>query len=63
MIVSTVFNRGATISMVALYGGTTLQPMSIEGYISDDFDKMNEDGFPIKAMKLNIIICLFTIAM
>jgi hypothetical protein len=62
MIVSTVATRGFTISMVVLYGGTTLQPMSIEGYISNNFNTMNDDGFPIKAMKLNIIICLFTIA-
>jgi hypothetical protein len=35
--------------------------MSTEGYISDNFSKVNEDGFPIGAMKLNIIICIFTI--
>jgi hypothetical protein len=62
MIVATVAMRSSSVSMCVLYGGTTLQPMSIEGYIGDNFAKMNNDGFPIRAMKLHIIICLFTIA-
>jgi L-asparagine transporter-like permease len=55
--------RGNTISQVTLYGGTTLQPMATEGYISNNFANLNEDGFPIKAMKLNIVIMLITIGM
>ncbi|MDR1234590.1 MAG: APC family permease [Mycoplasmataceae bacterium] len=63
MIISTIFMRGNTISQVTLYGGTTLQPMATEGYISNNFANLNEDGFPIKAMKLNIVIMLITIGM
>jgi amino acid transporter len=62
MIVSTIAMRGNTVSQVTLYGGTTLQPMSTEGYISDKFSKLNDEGFPIGAMKLHITISLITIS-
>jgi hypothetical protein len=63
MIICTIAMRGNTISQITLYGGSTLQPMSIEGYISDKFGKQNEDGFPIGAMKLNLIISAVTVSM
>jgi amino acid permease len=62
MIVSTVAMRGNIVSQTTLYAGATLQPMSTEGYISSNFTNLNTQGFPIKAMKLNIIICSFTVA-
>ncbi|MGL5268421.1 MAG: APC family permease [Spiroplasma sp.] len=40
----------------ALYGGTVLQPLSKEGYISDRLFKLNDDGIPVKAAILNLII-------
>jgi amino acid permease len=61
MIVCTIAMRGNTISQAALYGGTTLQPMSTEGYISHRFSEINSEGFPIGAMKLHITISLITI--
>jgi hypothetical protein len=48
--------RGNTIAQLSLYGGTSLQPLSQEGYISTKFNELNEQRFPIKAMKLNLII-------
>ncbi|GHU47935.1 hypothetical protein FACS1894218_3510 [Bacilli bacterium] len=61
MIISTLALRGNAISQITLYGGTTLQPMSVEGYVSDNFGTQNESGFPIGAMKLNLIISGITI--
>lgn len=40
----------------ALYGGTALQPLSKEGYISDRLFKLNDDGIPVKASILNLVI-------
>ncbi len=40
----------------ALYGGTSLQPLSQEGYISDKLFKLNNDGLPVKASLLNLVI-------
>ncbi|MDQ7982598.1 MAG: APC family permease [Spiroplasma sp.] len=40
----------------ALYGGTALQPLSKEGYISDKLFKLNNDGIPVKASLLNLAI-------
>lgn len=40
----------------ALYGGTSLQPLSQEGYISDKLFKLNKEGLPVKASLLNLLI-------
>lgn len=40
----------------ALYGGTSLQPLSQEGYISDKLLKLNNDGLPVRASLLNLVI-------
>jgi hypothetical protein len=61
MFINTITTRGNTICQTVLYGGTTLQPMCVEGYISNKFDRQNADGFPIGAMRLNIIITAITI--
>ncbi|GHU30822.1 hypothetical protein FACS1894166_01140 [Bacilli bacterium] len=62
MMLSILGMRGNTVAMMTLYGGTTLQPMSQEGYISSNFGKQNQDGFPMGAMKLNIVITAITVA-
>lgn len=61
MLVNTICSRGVSCSMLCLYGGTTLQPMSQEGYISDKFGKQNSHGFPIGAMKVHVVIIAITI--
>jgi amino acid permease len=63
MIVGTIAMRGNIVSQSVLYGGTTLQPMSTEGYISNRFAELNGEGFPIGAMRLHITICLITVGM
>lgn len=40
----------------ALYGATTLQPLSKEGYISDKLFQLNKDGIPVKAAVINLIV-------
>ena len=40
----------------ALYGGTTLQPLSKEGYISDKLFKLNKDSIPVKAAIINLLV-------
>jgi amino acid permease len=42
----------------AMYGGTTLQPLANEGYFPDKFAKLNKEGLPIAASKLNLIITI-----
>lgn len=39
-----------------LYGGTTLQPLSKEGYISSKLFKLNKDGLPVKAAVINLVV-------
>jgi amino acid transporter len=63
MIICTIFMRGNTIAQVSLYGGTTLQPLSKEGYISNKFSELNSNHFPAQAMKLNVIIVGITIGL
>ncbi|WP_425380969.1 APC family permease [Spiroplasma endosymbiont of Polydrusus pterygomalis] len=40
----------------ALYGGTTLQPLSKEGYISNKLFNLNKDGIPVKAAIVNLMV-------
>jgi L-asparagine transporter-like permease len=61
MIVSTIAMRGNLVSQATLYGGTTLQPLSQEGYISNNFAKLNNSNFPVNAIKLHIAITCITI--
>lgn len=63
MIVSTIVMRGNTVAQMSLYGGTTLQPLSKEGYISNKFSELNSHLFPMQAMKLNVIIVGITISL
>jgi amino acid transporter len=53
--------RGNTVAQMSLYGGTTLQPLSKEGYISNKFNELNSNHFPAQAMKLNVIVVAITI--
>jgi amino acid transporter len=47
----------ANVSMQnALYGGTMLQPMAVEGYISTRYNELNKDDLPIKGSILNFMI-------
>lgn len=62
MIICTIFMRGNTVAQLSLYGGTTLQPLSKEGYISSNFAKLNDNLFPANAMKLNVIVVAITIS-
>ncbi len=45
----------------SLYGGTVLQPLSKEGYISDKLFILNKDGLPMKAILLNLWITVIMI--
>lgn len=40
----------------SLYGGTSLQPLAKEGYISDWFKKLGRDNLPIRASLLNLTV-------
>jgi APA family basic amino acid/polyamine antiporter len=40
----------------ALYGGTMVQPLAQEGYISERYNELNKDDLPIKGSILNFII-------
>ncbi|AKM54247.1 transmembrane protein permease [Spiroplasma eriocheiris] len=40
----------------ALYGGTSLQPLSKEGFLPDRLRKLNKDGLPVRASLLNLTI-------
>lgn len=56
MIISGIALKINVAMQNALYGGTALQPLSQEGYISDRLFKLNDDGIPVKAAILNLII-------
>lgn len=40
----------------ALYGGTRLQPLSREGYISNKLFNLNKDGIPVKTAIVNLMV-------
>jgi hypothetical protein len=63
MLVGNIMMRGNLVSQCSIYGGSSLQPLSTEGYISPAFNEVNTEGFPLKAMKLHIIIVLLTLGM
>lgn len=56
MIISSLALKINVAMQNALYGGTALQPLSKEGYISDRLFELNDDGIPVKAAILNLII-------
>lgn len=66
MIISGIALKVNVAMQNALYGGTALQPLSKEGYISDRLFKLNNDGIPVKAAALNlfitsVMICLWLV--
>lgn len=56
MIISGIAMKINVAMQNALYGGTALQPLSKEGYISDRLFKLNNDGIPVKSAVLNLVI-------
>lgn len=56
VMVNLIFMRVYVFMHKSLYGGTTLQPLAIEGYFPDKFGKLNKDGLPISASTLNLIV-------
>lgn len=56
MIISGMALKTNVAMQNALYGGTSLQPLSKEGFISDRLFKLNDDGIPVKASILNLVI-------
>ncbi|QVK00452.1 APC family permease [Mycoplasma mycoides subsp. capri] len=58
MFISQIALRANTSVQNALYGGTMLQPMAVEGFISEKYNKLNKDNIPVKASLLNIYVIL-----
>lgn len=56
MIISALALKINVAMQNALYGGTSLQPLSAEGYLPDHLRKLNKDGIPIRASILNLVI-------
>ena len=61
MIASQFFMKVQASVQNALYGGTLLQPLAKEGFISDKYRKLNKDNLPIRAITLNLIITIAVI--
>lgn len=59
MIISSLALKINGAMQNALYGATTLQPLSKEGYISGKMFKLNNDGIPVKAAFMNLAITVF----
>jgi amino acid permease len=57
-MVSIIFMRVNSVIQKSLYGGTTLQPLAYEGFISNRFAKLTKEGVPKNASKLNLLITL-----
>lgn len=62
MLISTISMRSALSALMCLYGGTSLQPLSYEGYISERFAKLDSHHFPMSAMKANLVVTTISIA-
>ena len=56
MIISALALKVNVAMQNALYGGTSLQPLSTEGYLPDRLRKLNKDGLPARASILNLVI-------
>ncbi len=56
MIVSALALKINVAMQNALYGRTSLQPLSAEGYLPDHLHNLNKDGLPIRASILNLVI-------
>jgi amino acid transporter len=56
MIVSQLALKANVSMQNALYGGTMVQPLAQEGYISERYNELNKDDLPIKGSILNFII-------
>ncbi|WP_258272981.1 amino acid permease [Spiroplasma poulsonii] len=56
MIISALSLKVNVAMQNALYGGTSLQPLSTEGYLPDRLRKLNKDGLPARASILNLVI-------
>ena len=61
MLVSSLGLKVQAAAQNALFGGTTLQPLAKEGYISDNFRKLNADNIPVRSCALNLGITSFCI--
>ncbi|WFQ95339.1 amino acid permease [Mycoplasma feriruminatoris] len=58
MFISQIALRANTSVQNALYGGTMLQPMAVEGFISEKYNELNKDNIPAKASLLNTYVIL-----
>ncbi len=56
MIISALSLKVNVAMQNALYGGTSLQPLSTEVYLPDRLRKLNKDGLPARASILNLVI-------
>ncbi len=54
MLISSLGLKIQAAAQNALFGGTTLQPLAKEGYISDNFRKLNRDNIPVRSCALNL---------
>jgi amino acid permease len=45
-----------TFMQKSMFGGTMIQPLAHEGFFPDKFAKLNVEGLPVLASKLNLII-------
>jgi amino acid transporter len=62
LIISSVALKINAAMQNSLYGGTMLQPMAVEGYFPDSWGKLDKDGLPNKASKINLfIVALFVV--
>lgn len=56
VVTSMLASRVYVLMHKSLYGGTSLQPLAVEGFFPDKFAKLNKSGLPISASRLNLII-------
>ncbi|MDR1234664.1 MAG: APC family permease [Mycoplasmataceae bacterium] len=62
LIISSVSLKINAAMQNSLYGGTMIQPMAVEGYFPDSWGKLDKDGLPSKASKINLfIVAMFVV--
>ncbi|MGL5268863.1 MAG: APC family permease [Spiroplasma sp.] len=58
MVICTISLKANSQMQNALYGGTILEPLALEGYIAPKYKELSKDKIPYRAARLNLIISL-----
>jgi uncharacterized membrane protein len=58
MLIYAIITKINCAAQNALYGGTSLQPLTIEGFVTKKISDLNKENLPIKAALANELLTL-----